>query len=255
LHDKHHTLNSRVTKSKLPPLQKAVIVGGSSGIGSELALLLARHQVKTGIIARRENLLQQLARQSPQIIYECGDITNHSETTAKLERLTDRLDGVDLIVLSAGFGEENALLDFDLERSMIELNVLAFTAVADWAFNYFLSKGRGHLVVISSIAGLRGLRQAPAYSASKAFQQNYCEALLQRAKKLKLPILVTDVRPGFVASGRTGEGRFWEADTNKAAKQIYSAIKRRTTVTYITKRWLLVGWLLKVMPAFLWKRL
>jgi NADP-dependent 3-hydroxy acid dehydrogenase YdfG len=62
-------------------------------------------------------------------------------------------------------------MDFEIEKQTIDTNVSGFTAIADWAFNYFEKQTFGHLVAISSIAGLRGSRQAPAYNATKAFQE------------------------------------------------------------------------------------
>ena len=76
-------------------------------------------------------------------------------------------------------------MDFKIEKRTIDTNIYGFTAVADWTFNYFEKQTFGHLVAISSIAGLRGSRQAPAYNATKAFQINYLEALRQKLNKLK----------------------------------------------------------------------
>jgi NAD(P)-dependent dehydrogenase (short-subunit alcohol dehydrogenase family) len=100
--------------------------------------------------------------------------------------------------------------------------------MADWAYNYFRTQGHGQLAAISSIAGLRGIRQAPAYNASKAYQIIYLEGLRQKTTHLKLPITITDVRPGFVDTPNAkGEGRFWQSSVAKASRQIASAILRR----------------------------
>src|SRR3546814_20725024 len=85
------------------------------------------------------------------------------------------MGGVDIIVISAGGGDTNAALDFGIEQGMIDLNVRAFTQVAAWAFNYFKQRGRGQLAAITSVAGMRGSRQAPGYSATKEYQINRYE--------------------------------------------------------------------------------
>jgi short-subunit dehydrogenase len=82
-------------------------------------------------------------------------------------------------------------LDFKIEKRTIDTNVIGFTIIADWTFNYFQKQKYGHLVAISSIAGLRGSRQAPAYNATKAYQINYLEGLRQRANKLRTSIFVS----------------------------------------------------------------
>ncbi len=100
-------------------------------------------------------------------------------------------------------------------------------------FNTSLKKGTGHLVGISSIASLRGGKESPAYNASKTFESNYMEGLRQKITGLRLPIIVTDIKPGFVKTDMAkGEGIFWAAPADKAAMQIYNAIKRKVTCVY-----------------------
>ena len=109
---------------------------------------------------------------------------------------------------------------------------------------------------ISSLAALRGGRESPAYNASKAFESNYLEGLRQKIRKLGLPITITDIKPGFVKTAMAkGDGIFWAADADKAAIQIYDAIKRRKTSTYVTRRWRLVAWVIKLLPGFVYERL
>ena len=120
----------------------------------------------------------------------------------------------------------------------------------------FRKQGHGHLVNISSVAGLRGNRVAPSYNASKAYQIKYLEGLHLLVDRKRLPVQVTDVRPGFVKTDMAkGKGMFWVAPVEKAAKQIFDAIKRRKKVVYVTKRWWLIGVLYKSLPYVLLKRL
>jgi len=121
---------------------------------------------------------------------------------------------------------------------------------------FFKSQGHGHLVNISSIEGIRGNGLAPSYNATKAYQINYLEGLRLNVSKSKLPIFVTDVRPGFVDTAMAkGEGLFWVAPVKKAADQIYGAIKRKKNVVYVSKRWRLIGYILKAIPYSMLKRL
>jgi short-subunit dehydrogenase len=158
-----------------------------------------------------------------------------------------------VIGASSGIGFLNPALDFEKEVQTIQVNVEGFSGLAGLSYNYFSGQGYGHIVGISSIGALRGNHLAPAYNASKAFMSNYLEGLRKKAFNEKLPITVTDIKPGFVETDMAkGEGKFWMASPKKAAEQIYHAIKSKKKHAYITRRWCLIGWLLKLMPDWLY---
>jgi short-subunit dehydrogenase len=238
-------------------MKKAIVIGATSGIGLEIAKILSQNGYKVGIVGRRTELLNQLAKENPETIFPKQiDISNTSNSAESLSKLASDMGGVDLLILSSGTGEINEVLDFNIEKNTIDTNVLGFTAVVDWAFNYFTQQGYGHLAGITSIAGLRGGRSGPAYNATKAYQINYLEGLQQKAKNLRLPIHITDIRPGFVDTHMAkGDGLFWVASPQIAAKQIVSAIRNKKQVAYITKRWIIVGALLKIIPKFIYNRM
>ena len=144
--------------------------------------------------------------------------------------------------------------NFELEKKVIDTNVMGFTKVVIWAYNYFIKQGKGHLVIISSVAGHRGSKNSPTYSASKAYQMNFIEGLWHRSYKLKLPIIITDVRPGFVKTAMAkGDYIFWATSAENAASQIYKAIRKKRKVIYVTKRWFIIALLLKILPNRLYK--
>jgi len=238
-------------------MKKAIIVGASSGMGRGIAELLANDGYRVAITGRRNELLTDIRNHKPeQFIISCFDVTTLEIVPAKLDELVRELGGLDLFFISAGGGDLNEELDFKVEKTMIDLNVAAFTQLADWAYRYFRNQGFGHLVAISSIAGIRGLRHAPAYNATKAYQVSYLEGLRQKSQYLRLPITVTDIRPGFVDTPNAkGEGRFWQASVKKASSQIYSAVISRRKVAYITKRWWLIAMILKIVPRFIYERI
>ncbi len=237
-------------------MKKAIVLGASSGIGRQLALKLSNAGYRVGIAARRAELLDEIVESSNgAIISQTMDLSVINAIPAKLEELISELGGMDLLVLSSGVGELNKDLEFALEQKTIELNVEGFTAVLDYAYNYFATRGGGHIVAISSVMGLRGSCAAPAYSASKAYQINYLEALRQRAFVQKNNIHITDVRPGSVDTQMMkGEGHFWIATPERAAEQTLRAISKRRSVVYVTKRWRLIGWLLKMLPTALYRK-
>ena len=238
-------------------MKRAIVIGATSGIGKGIARLLADNGYKVGITGRRTNLLEDLRKESPDhYSVKTFDITNTKSISNHLSELTQELGGLDLLIISSGTGDLNDNLDFEIEKRTIDTNVSGFTAIADWAFNYFKQQKSGHLVAISSIAGLRGSRQSPSYSASKAFQINYFEGLRQKARKIKYPIYITDVRPGFVDTDMAkGDGQFWVATKEKVAKQIFNLVKRKKDIGYVTKRWRLIAIILKIFPNRIYKRM
>ncbi|HEY5589900.1 MAG TPA: SDR family NAD(P)-dependent oxidoreductase [Paludibacter sp.] len=238
-------------------MKKAIIVGATSGIGRSLAKLLVENNYKVGTTGRRSYLLEQIKTENPDSYYiKTFDITQTQSIENHLNELTQELDGLDLLVISSGTGDINIRLDFEIEKCTIDTNVSGFTAIADWAFNYFRKQKHGQLVGISSIAGLRGNRQAPSYSATKAYQITYLEGLRLKAVKTALPIFITDIRPGFVDTEMAkGEGLFWVASVDKAAKQIYKAIQCKRKIVYVTKRWRWIACLMKHAPNWIFERL
>ena len=146
----------------------AVIIGASSGIGEALAYELNRSGWRLGLVARRLERLEALRDTlSPDTVVRGLDV-GQSDAAAVLEQLLEELGGVDLAIISAGTGHNEAL-HWELDLETVTVNVLGFMAVAQVTMRHFLGRGRGHLVGISSIAALRGNRAA-AYAASKAFQ-------------------------------------------------------------------------------------
>ncbi len=237
--------------------RNAIVVGASSGIGRELAKILAANGYNTGLVARRLDLLSQLAQELPtQTLMSAIDVSKPVEAMPRLRDLIAEMKDVELFVIAAGTGFPNPDLEWELEQTTIDTNVSGFTAVVHAATEHLQSRGSGHIVGISSLAALRGGGAAPAYNASKAFMSNYLQGLRQRFSKLKLPIVVTDVQPGFVDTAMAkGEGIFWMASPQKAAQQIYDAILSRRKHVYVTKRWRVIAWLLKGMPDWLYNKL
>ena len=237
-------------------MKKAIIVGASSGIGNELAKILVENGYEVGITGRRKSELEKMRESRPEsYVISSFDCTTENNTE-KLTDLTNKLGGLDLLILSSGTGDLNEKLNYEIENKTNLLNVNAFTEIVDWTFNYFEKEGKGHLVVISSIAGIRGGRIAPAYNASKAYQINYLEGLRQKATKTKNPIYVTDIRPGFVDTDMAkGEGQFWVATKEKAARQIFGIIKKKKGIGYVTKRWWIIAKLLQLIPNGIYKKM
>ncbi|MCL1971871.1 MAG: SDR family NAD(P)-dependent oxidoreductase [Endomicrobia bacterium] len=238
-------------------MKKAIVLGATSGIGKGIAKKLADNGYIVGITGRRKELLEELKNEKPDsFIAKQFDITDIKDTEAKLQELVKELGGLDLLFLSSGTGNINGRLIFEIEKETIDTNVTGFTFIADWVFRFFENQGFGHFAAVTSVAGLRGDGTGPSYGATKAYQINYLESLKQKAVKSKKPIIVTDIRPGFVDTAMAkGEGLFWVAPVEKAVKQIYKALLSKKQVAYITKRWVIIGFILKVMPKCIYNRM
>jgi short-subunit dehydrogenase len=238
-------------------MKRAIVIGASSGIGKELAIVLSQSGFAIGLMARRIDLLEELRSSLPNPAFSRqADISDPSHAITILENLIEVMGGVDLVIISSATGFINPDLNWAMEKNTLDVNVSGFTAMVNVAFRHFVQAGRGHLVGISSISAIRGNGLAPAYSASKAFMSNYLEGLRVRARQAGLPILVSDIKPGFVDTAMAlGPELFWVASPQKAARQIYNAIQRKAKHAYVTKRWSIIGWVLKVLPDFIYAKL
>ena len=210
-------------------MKRIVIVGATSGIGLEVAKLCIREGWRVGAAGRREEALEALRATAPeQVETEPLDITR-DDAPGQLARLIDKLGGMDIYLHCSGIGKRNTGLLPEIELDTLRTNGEGFVRMVTAAFGYFRANGGGHLAVISSIAGTKGLGSAPAYSATKRMQNTYIDALAQLAHMEKLGIRFTDIRPGFVATPLlAGDGHYpMLMKTEKVAARIMRVLKRR----------------------------
>ncbi|AUC16169.1 hypothetical protein BTO06_13805 [Tenacibaculum sp. SZ-18] len=238
-------------------MKKAIVFGATSGIGKQLTEVLVQNNYKVAITGRRAEKLEDLSVKFPeQIIIKQNDIQQVDEVERVFREIVDEFEEIDLVVQSSGVGHVNLELDWDKENETILTNVLGVTKLYDLAFSVFRKQGFGHLVGISSIASIRGNSGAPAYFASKAYQKAYLESLYIKTKTItNNRVFITDIRPGFVDTAMAlGDGIFWMVSLEKATKQIFKAIKKKKRVAYISKRWAIIAFILKIVPAWLLRK-
>jgi len=210
-----------------------------------------------GLVARRRSLLESIADTLPtEVLTSVIDITDVDYAREQLRGLIEKMGEVDLFVISSGVGFINPNLEWKPEAETIAVNVTGFACMVNTAVEHFSLRKKGHLVGISSVAAIRGHGEAPAYGASKAFETTYLQAIRHRFAKSNLPVCVTIVHPGFVDTAMAkGEGLFWVAPVEKAARQIFRAIQKRKSDVYVTKRWRAIGWLLRLLPDVIYHKL
>lgn len=238
-------------------MKRAIVIGASSGIGFEMSRLLIGKGWTVAVAARRSERLESLRLLAPERVIPIALDVNQDAAPEQLHELITRLGGVELYIHVAGIGRQNRMLDADIENRTAETNVGGFTRMVGEAFRYMAEHGGGHIAVISSIAGTKGLGPAPAYSATKAFQATYIQSLEQLANSRKLPINFTDIRPGFadteLLSGDNNYPMMMTAEY--VARKAVRAIERRKHVAIIDWRYRLLtaGW--RCLPNWIWRRL
>lgn len=238
-------------------MKKAVIIGASSGIGYEVAQLLIAQGWTVGLAARRVEPLTQLQNQAPERVFTAQiDVTADDADTSLLQ-LIERMGGTDLYFHAAGIGWTNITLEADKEMKTMQTNAVGFTRMVGAAYRYFVANGGGHIACITSIAGTKGLGPAPSYSATKAMQNTYLQALEQLANAQKLNILFTDIRPGFVDTPLLTSNRKFPMLMNAedVARSIVKAIRKRKHICVIDTRWCILTFVWSLIPNWLWRRL
>ena len=256
--------------------KKAIVMGATSGIGMEVAKLLAAKGWQVGIAGRRIERLQALisdnkatlqngnitdSKTTPQggiTYYQQIDVTS-AEASSQLLELIDKLGGMDLYFHSSGIGWQNNSLDIEKELKTVKTNGLGFTRMVDTAFNWFVhhqSSQKARIACITSIAGTKGLGAAPAYSATKRFQNHYLECLSQQARIRHLPISITDIRPGFVKTDLIAGSTYpLQLQPEDVAKHIVRAIEKGKEVKVIDWRYAILVFFWRLIPRVLWTRL
>lgn len=237
-------------------MKRIVIVGATSGIGLEVAKLFIREGWHVGAAGRREEPLAALQALAPtQVVTTTLDVTR-DEAPERLTQLIEQLGGMDVYLHTSGIGTHNTDLVPQIEIDTLRTNGEGFVRMVTAAYNYFAANGGGHLAVISSIAGTRGLGGAPAYSATKRMQNTYIDALAQLAHMEGYAIRFTDIRPGFVDTPLLRNGRFpLLMQVEPVARRIVDAIKQQRRRIVIDRRYAVLVFFWKLIPQWLWERL
>lgn len=244
-------------------MKKAIIVGASSGIGFEVARQLLAEGWKIGIAARREELLMQLKSEAPERVEVMTIDITKADAEERLMSLIERLGGMHLYVHVSGIGKQNRTLEPGIELQTVETNAVGFTRMIGAAYRYFANlpsltgeeSVEGHIAAISSIAGTKGLGPAPSYSATKALQATYLEALEQQAHQRGLSIKITDIRPGFVDTALLNDNFPYPMlmRPEKVAREIVRSINKKRSVRIIDWRYRILTAFWRLIPRCLWR--
>jgi short-subunit dehydrogenase len=232
-------------------VKRAIVIGASSGIGLEVAKLLIEQGWTVGVAARRVELLQGIGAAAVERI----DVTAN-EATEGLQQLVGKIGGMDLFFYASGIGKQNRELKEDIELATMQTNGVGFTRMIGEAYRYFANHGGGHIAAITSIAGTKGLGPAPSYSATKAMQNVYLQALEQQALSRGLNIHFTDIRPGFVDTALlSGDFHYpMMLQPEDVAKEIIYAVNDEKHIRVIDWKYRVLTAFWRRIPRWLWRR-
>lgn len=237
--------------------KRVILIGASSGIGLELARIYINNGYTVGLAARRTAPLMELKAMAPDRVFVKALDVTAPDACALLEELVHETGGMDLYLHVAGIGKQNRQLLPEIETDTFQTNVLGFGRMTGWAYRYFAAQGHGHLAAVSSIAGTKGLGVAPAYSATKRFQNTYLQALAQQARMEGHKIRFTDIRPGFVDTPLLSGGQRYPLmmAADKVARSIVRAIDCERRVVVLDWRYAVVTFFWRLIPDCIWERM
>ncbi len=247
--------------SEIIMTKTALITGASAGIGSSLATLLASQGYNLGLMARRKDALDALAKdireKYPTCQVEVGvlDVQDYDLCDLVVKKLADSLGGIDIFIANAGIGWQTPAWknQFKVIRGILETNVLGAIATIEAAKDVMLKQGHGQIVGISSIAGFRGLPTSSGYSTSKVALTAYLEAIRLDLKHKN--ICVTSIHPGFIDTFMTQKNKYkmpFIMPADEAADLIYAAIcKRKARYIFPWQMKILVT-IMRLMPDWLY---
>ena len=236
----------------------ALITGASSGIGRALALRLVREGCRVGLVARRRELLDNVADeirgQGGCCATAVADVSDRDDIRAGIRHIRDKLGPIDYLIANAGVGTPT-LLDplniADVER-MFAVNVFGVIYAIEAVLPEMIQRKQGHICAISSLAALKAMPGESAYCATKAAVNTYLEGL--RIQLRSHNVAVTTVCPGFVATPMTAVNDFhmpFLRSAEEAANHIVRALRRRRKVCHFPWQMLLLTRLLRWLPDWL----
>ena len=244
--------------------KQAIIIGATSGIGQAVAVQLLNEGWHLAIAGRREERLVALQERygADRVVYRVMDVTDQSSVTI-LDELLAEVSTPQVMLYAAGIGRQNPDLEEGMELRTVKTNCEGMVRIVDHFINYvkrtphYTSKSKAHVAVITSVAGTKGMGQAPAYSATKSMQSAYLVALAQLSRMKRLPITVSDIRPGFVATEILNpEKRYPMLMTAQtAARYIVRSFKRRKRILIFDWRYKLLVGFWRLIPRWVWERM
>ena len=241
---------------------KAIIIGATSGIGRAVAIRLLEKGWTVGISGRRSDALEAIASQYERAVPQQMNITTPDAVTT-LDSLLELVGPPDLFLHVSGVGYQNPALDEDKELLMVRTNCEGMVRIVTHFINYVKSSGeysnerKAQIGVVTSVAGTAGLGVAPAYSATKKMQSTYLSALSQLVRMERLPVCLSDIRPGFVATEFLNPEKKYPMmiTVDDAATHILKGLERKKRIIIFDWKFKCLTFIWKLIPRPIWERM
>ena len=239
------------------------ITGATSGMGLEVTRQLLERGACVYGLGRNLEQIAELQQKYPKnlVVRSCdlalaGSDSDSNLSESQLETLVQDASKffgpIDCFFLNAGVAAGNELTSWREVKLTIDTNISSTTRLLVLALAH-LQNRRGTVAINTSVSCLLGLRQAPVYSASKAYLSNLCSAVRAKLRKEKQTIQIVEIRPGFVDTKMAG-AQFWLVPLKEAGRQIIEAMDKGQSTAYISPRWSLIGFLIQVLPRWILER-
>ena len=206
--------------------KKIWITGASSGIGKAVAEKFAAEGWKVAVSARRKELLQDMAKDQNISSFPL-DVTDSSQINNVFQNILKEFGNIDICLFSSGTYEpkDEQNIDPDKIKNVINVNFLGVIDCVKTVEDYFKNKKTGHISIVSSIAGYRGLPNSSGYGPSKAALTNFCESIYFDFKKFGVRVSV--ISPGFIKTPLTDKNEFpmpFLKSPDYAAEKIFNGL-------------------------------
>ena len=235
------------------------ITGASSGIGRSLAIKFASEGWQVAASARRENLLKELNNTNPNIHSFPLDVTDSEKCKAVFNEVIKKLNNIDICVFCTGIHDPKSERSLNLEKvnNIMKVNFFGTINSINAVYDYFKKNKSGHISVVSSVAGYRGLPAGGAYCASKSALTAFAESLYFDMKRSNVRISV--IHPGFIKTPMTDQNDFampMIKSAEFAADEIFKGLtKSRSFEIHFHKSFTFLMKILKFMPNSLYFKL
>jgi len=235
------------------------ITGASSGIGRSLAIKFANEGWQVAASARRENLLKELNDEKPNIYPFPLDVTDHEKCITVFNEIIKKLNNVEICVFCTGIHDPKSEKSLNLEKikKIMEVNYFGTINSINSVYNYFKEKKSGHISMVSSVAGYRGLPAGGAYCASKSALTTYAESLYFDMKRFNVRVSV--VHPGFIKTPMTDQNDFpmpMIKTSEFAANEMFKGLtKSNSFEIHFPKSFTFIMKILKIMPNWLYLKI
>ncbi len=232
------------------------ITGASSGIGKALAIKFAKEGWQVAASARRENLLKDLSNQNSNIHPFPLDVTKEAEAKNIFQNIIEKFETINIAVFCTGIHDPDAEKELNSEkiRKIMETNFFGTLNCIMAVNNFFREKKDGHISIVSSVAGYRGLPAASGYCASKSALTSLAESLYFDFKRHN--VRVSLVSPGFIKTPMTDKNKFpmpMIKSPEFAAEKMFIGLTRKNAFEiHFPIAFTMIMKLLKIMPNWLY---